>query len=101
MATHIELFDAIADETFTNIRRRISVAVLKKAQAVIEAPTTHAYSKREWAKRVFFDLAEETERMLLYLVADYSHLTVNQIAAVDDSMTSTAVEATVDLIYTY
>lgn len=101
MATHIELYDAIQGADFANTRKRIAIAILKKAQGIIAVPAEHPYSKREWAKRVFFDLGEETERMLLYLVAQFSNLTVNQLAAVDDAGASAAVTAAVDLIYTH
>jgi hypothetical protein len=100
MATYIEIHDAIAGAAFADLRKRIQTAVLKKAQTVIDADD-QPFSRRNWARSVFSDTPEETERMLSYLVAKNSSLAVATIAATNDAAAQTAVNSAVDLIFSH
>ena len=96
MATHEEL-----RELFTNDRLMnwLEVAICIKARAVLLAGAPP--SALVWAGEVFEPtaLAAESERMLRYLLAGCSEMTVVQIKETSDGALNQAVADAVDLLY--
>lgn len=98
MATLNELYDAFQNQTFESMRRKIEVALLIKAQAVIGGSNQPA-SRVSWAKAAIRDIENESRYMLKYLIAQYNAQSVTALSNNSDSTINTAVGTAIDVLY--
>lgn len=89
MATYLELA-ALYDNA--PLRQRIEVALLIRAQGYLEAATP-TQQQRAWARYVFEAPQSEARRMLMFLLAKNSGLTVANITGASDATLQSQVDA--------
>lgn len=95
MATYFELHDLMSSSTVGDLRRRLRVAIVIKANAVAEAASPPAAAK-EWARNALRDPQQFEDMVLRYVLADNAAATVSQITGASDAQVQTAVNAAVD-----
>jgi hypothetical protein len=95
MATYNELFNLRRENT--DLLNRVEVAAVKKAQTLIDAASPTA-AQVGWALTTITAPRAEADRLLNYVLAANSALTVAQITAASDAAIQTAVNAAVDKI---
>lgn len=98
MATLNELYDAFQNQTFESMRRKIEVALLIKAQAVIGGSNQPAM-RVAWAKSAIGDIENESRYLLKYLVAQYNAQSVATLASNSDATINAAVGTAIDVLY--
>ena len=89
MATYTELRTLFDND---NLRQRIGVALMIKAQSLLDGATPTA-DQRRWAQQIFSSPQAEADKMLKYLLAKNNTMTVAQIQAVTDAALSTQIDA--------
>ena len=89
MATYLELSGLY---TSADLLRKIEVALLIRAQAYLDqaTPTT---AQRAWSRAVFDQPRNEAQKMLLYLLAKNSGLTVAAITGASDATLQNQVDS--------
>jgi hypothetical protein len=93
MATYAELFGLRRDDA---LRNRVSVAVTKKAQALLDgSPTT---IQATWAAQAIRNPTAEAERLLNYVLAANSGASIAAIQAATDAAIQTNINAAVDAL---
>ena len=98
MATYTEIHNAITGQTFEDLRRKTVVATTIKAQTTLANASTPA-ARRSWATQVLSDPNREADKLLYYVLAANSGLSVSQMATVADNTLQTAINGAVDAIY--
>lgn len=99
MATLNDLYDALQNQTFEQLRRKIEVAVLIKAQAVLAAADTEPEERVVWAKRAIDNMGNESRVVLNYLIGLNNSQTVNNLANDTDNTIKTSVNTAINVIY--
>lgn len=94
MATYKEIYDLRSN---SDLRNKIAVAVLVKAQALLDL-TTPTTKQVAWARDAISNPDGVAQPLLNYLLAKYDGLTVVQINGSPDSTIQTAVNSVVDAI---
>lgn len=94
MATYTELYDLYSD---ASLRNKITVAVTKKAQSLIDSATPTA-AQVTWAQEAIQQPAEKAETLFKYVLAKNSTLTVAQIKGATDSAIQSQIDAAVDVL---
>ena len=94
MATYAELFELSKNST---LRNKVAVAVVKKAQGLIDGGTPTA-AEIAWANDAIANPASKAGQLLNYVLAANSGLTESQILAASDSAIQTNVDAAVDAL---
>jgi hypothetical protein len=89
MATYVELAGLLDND---DLRKRVAVALLVKAQAYLDAGGATA-AQRTWARNALNQPAPESNLMLRYLLAKNNGLTVAQINGVADATLQSQVDA--------
>jgi len=92
MATYAELFGLRSN---ADLRNKIAVAVTVKAQAILGLATP-TVNQVTWASKALTYPIQEAEKLMNYVLAANSGLTVAQITAAADSAIQTHVGAAVD-----
>lgn len=99
MATYAELLTASENPTLNG---KIRVACIIAAEAVrVESGATANHANRLiWAKAVFANPLQESQRMLWAVLAANQGATLAQITGASDSTVQTAVNAAIDVFAT-
>lgn len=97
MATYLELFDLTSSSTITDLRKKILVAVLIKANAIAESASPSAAAK-EWSRAALRDPQSFEQTVLNYVIADNSGASTSAISGASDAQVQTAVNAAVDTL---
>lgn len=97
MATYFELNDLMSSGSIVDLRRRLNVAIVIKANAIAKAASPSATAK-EWAKTALDNPQRYADTILRYVVADNASLTTAQISGAFDAQVQTAVNAAVDTL---
>jgi hypothetical protein len=92
MATFQELFDLRAN---ADLRNKVSVAIVKKAQSLIDISVPSA-NQIQWANQALLDPLAMTTKLFPYVLAQNSGATVTAILAASDSAIQTSVDAAAD-----
>ncbi len=97
MATYIELHDLTSSSTLVDLRKRLRVAMLIKANAIASSssPTSNA---KEWARSALRDPQQYEDMVLRYVLAANASATTTQIASATDATVQTAVNGAVDTL---
>ena len=96
MATYAELFDL---RNNTDLRNRVAVAALKKAQALLDiaSPTTQQVT---WAKTALNDPLAVADQLMGYVLSANSGNSMAQITGATDAQIQTNVNAAADKLLT-
>ena len=96
MATHLEIYDFMANAT---LRNKVTAACLIMANTIrLESDATPNHDNRLiWAKLVYDYPEQAGERMLRAVLSQNSAASVAQIEGATDATISTAVAAAVDV----
>lgn len=94
MATYLEIFALRND---SNLQDKVAVAVVKKAQLLLDAASPTA-SQVTWSLAAIENPKSKADGLLNYVLAKNSAATSAQILAVDDATLQTAINAAVDKI---
>lgn len=97
MATYLELFDIVSSPTIVDLRKKLRVAIIMKANAIAKSASPTLAAK-EFARAALRDPQAYEDVVLRYVVADNSGATTAQIAAASDSAVQTAVNAAIDTL---
>jgi len=97
MATYTELFDFKADPDGTAFRNKVSVAVTKKAQALIDGATPTA-AEIAWADAAIKAPLSKSNELVNYVLAANSTASIAVITAATDATIQTNVDAAVDAL---
>lgn len=94
MATYTELFDLKSE---SELRNKIAVAVMIKAQAYINGatPTTDELS---WSSRVLVETISEADKLLLYLLGVNNAQDTSTITGASDLVIQNQVDTAVDAL---
>lgn len=98
MATFLEIHNALNTSTLEDLRKKIWVAVLIKAQAIIINDDALA-SQKSWANSVLRNPNYETECLLHFVIGLNSGLTIAQMAGAADNSVQTAVNNAITALY--
>lgn len=93
MATYIDLNALIATADGNLLQKRVSVATVIAAQALLEGTPTA--DQKAWALQVLADLRQEAMKLLRYAIADNAASTPAQITGVTDAQLQAAITAAV------
>ncbi len=94
MATYLEIFALRND---SNLQDKVAVAVVKKAQLLLDAASPTA-NQVTWSLAAIENPKSKSDGLLNYVLAKNSAATSAQILAVDDATLQTAINAAVDKI---
>ena len=94
MATYAELFELRND---SSLRNRVAVAVIKKAQDLIDL-TTPTADQITWANDAIDNPASKAGPILNYVLAANSSATVSQIQGASDTAIQANVDSAVDAL---
>lgn len=97
MATYLELFDIVSSPTIVDLRKRLRVSIIIKANAIAKASSPSDAAKA-FARAALADPQSYEDMVLRYVVADNSAATTAQIAAATDAQVQTAVNAAIDTL---
>lgn len=92
MATYAELYDLASN---SDLRNKVSVAVTVKAKDLI-ALASPTNNQMAWASKGLLDPVGEAKKLLPYVLAANSSLTVAQLTSAADSAIQSGVSAAVD-----
>lgn len=92
MASYIELYDLASN---SDLRNKVSVAVCVKAKDLIALASPSA-TQMQWASKALAAPVAEATKLLPYVLAANSTLTVAQITGAADSAIQTGVSNAVD-----
>jgi hypothetical protein len=98
MANLNDLYDAFQNNTFENVRRKIQVALLIKAQSTLvdgNAPV----ERKAWARAALTNVESQSYLILNYLIALNNGQTVNGLSNDTDNTVKTNVNAAIDALY--
>ena len=94
MATYLELF---AIKGNSDLQDKVSVAIAKKAQLLIDGVTPTA-AQIAWANSAISSPQEKRDALLNYILAKNSTLTTAQITAASDADIQAQVDPAVDAL---
>jgi hypothetical protein len=94
MATYMELF---ALRSNSDLQDKVSVAVAKKAQTLLDGETPSAAAVA-WAQEAIQSPKTKADALLNYVLVKNSELTAAQISGAADSAIQTNVDAAVDVL---
>ncbi len=97
MATYLELHDLASSPTLSDLRKRIRVAIIIKANAVAESANPTAPAK-EWSKAALGNPQFYEQTVLNYILADNAAATTTAITNANDTQVQTAVDAAVNTL---
>lgn len=95
MATYNEIAGIRAEDGFGAFRDKVVVAVLKKAQSLLDGATPTA-AEVEWAQATLLNPSQAAESVLFYVVAANSGAALSQILSATDAAVQVRVDAAVD-----
>ena len=97
MATYLELHDLASSPTLSDLRKRLRVAIIIKANAVAEsaAPTAPG---RDWSKQALANPQAFEQTVLNYILADNAGFATSAISGATDAQVQTAVDAAVNTL---
>ena len=96
MATYIEIHDLRSN---AELRHRVAVAILKKAQALLDATSPAPTAAQiAWARNAIRDPQTHGDSFLGYVLAKNSGSTVAQITSASDATLQSQVGAAVDVL---
>jgi hypothetical protein len=98
MANLNDLYDAIQNKTFENLRCKIEMALLIKAQATLAAVDAPE-SRKAWAKNVFNNSEPESQYVLKYIIGLNNSQNITNMSNDNDSTVKTNVNTTIDMLY--
>jgi hypothetical protein len=98
MASLNDLYDAFQNKTFENLRRKIEIALLIKAQVTLADANAPA-SRKTWARSALANIETESTLIVKYLIALNNSQTVNGLSNDSDSTVKTNVNTVIDVLY--
>lgn len=98
MATYTELFNLVGSATTDDLKRKIVVALIIKANTLSKLPTPTALQK-EFAKATLAKPETYLYSILHYILADNNTATTTQITSASDTLVQNAVNAAVDTLF--
>lgn len=96
MATYQELFDLRSN---SDLRNKVAVACVKKAQALLGLPTPTA-DQVAWASSTLASPIAQADKIFAYVLAANSAATVAQITSATDAAIQTNVDTAADALIT-
>ena len=94
MATYLELFTLRSD---SNLQDKITIAVIKKAQSLLDK-TTPTANEVTWAAEAISNPSIKAKSLINYILAVNDGLTVSQIKEASDVSIQTNVDSAVDAL---
>lgn len=94
MATYLELHELISN---SDLQDKITVAAMKKAQFLLDGPTPTA-NEVAWASSTIENPVGKSKKLIHYVLAANSSISVSQIKDADDVAIQTNVDSAVDAL---
>jgi hypothetical protein len=98
MATLNDLYDAFQNKTFENLRRKIEVALLIKAQATLAAAGAPV-ARVTWAKSALTNIDSESRFIMNYLIGLNNSQSITNLSNDTDATVKTNVNTAIDTLY--
>lgn len=99
MATYNELYQISTGEILSDLRERVAVAALVKAE-LVSSEVSPPQSRLEWAREALNDPLGKVGFLLNYMLAVDNAATVAAITGVSDAALQTRVNTAVDKLFT-